>query len=97
MVIDPINDEQRENKNKKVEEQEEVDIRELDFMLTHDLDKLSKDSARKLSLHDVNVLKVILASGKYSPCVAILYSSLACYNRSNGADGDRLIPEHGHR
>jgi len=70
MVIDPINDEQRENKNKKVEEQEEVDIRELDFMLTHDLDKLSKDSARKLSLHDVNVLKVILASGLY-PNMAI--------------------------
>jgi hypothetical protein len=32
-------------------------------MLTHDLDQLSRDSARELSLHDINLLKVILASG----------------------------------
>lgn len=40
-----------------------MDIGELDFILTHDLDKLSKDSARDLSLHDVNLLKIILTSG----------------------------------
>lgn len=52
------------------DDETEVDIRELDFMLTHDLDQLSRDSARELSLHDINLLKVILASGLY-PNIAV--------------------------
>jgi hypothetical protein len=73
--------------------EEDLDIRELDFMLTHDLDKLSKDSTRELSLHDINLLKVIVASGTVFSC------SCPCraYRRavsSRSRDPRRAISEH---
>jgi hypothetical protein len=72
--------------------EEDLDIRELDFMLTHDLDKLSKDSTRELSLHDINLLKVIVASGTvfFSSCLVVYRRAVS--SRSRGPR--RAISEH---
>lgn len=50
----------------------EVDIRDMEFKLTHDLDKLQRSSTlrRSFSLRDLNLLKIILCSGLY-PQLAI--------------------------
>lgn len=54
------------------EEGEHLDIRDLEFKLTHDLDKLQASSSmnRNLTLGDINLLKIILCSGLY-PQLAI--------------------------
>lgn len=43
------------------------DIRDLEFKMTHDLDKLLEDSSerRSFTLRDINLLKIILCSGLY--------------------------------
>ena len=44
------------------EEGEQLDIRDLEFKLTHDLDKLQASSSmnRSLTLGDIDLLKIIL-------------------------------------
>lgn len=54
------------------EEDVEVDIRDMEFKLTHDLDKLQRSSIlrRSFTLRDLNLLKIILCCGLY-PQMAI--------------------------
>ena len=49
------------------EEESTADIRDLEFKLTHDLDKLQAGSTarRSFTLREINLLKVILCSGLY--------------------------------
>ena len=49
------------------EEGSEVDLRDIEFKLTHDLDKLQRGSTlrRSFTLRDLNLLKIILCCGLY--------------------------------
>ena len=54
------------------DEEMETDVRDLEFKLTHDLDKLERSSIlrRSFTLRDLNLLKIILCCGLY-PQMAI--------------------------
>ncbi|XP_065837116.1 probable ATP-dependent RNA helicase DHX34 [Oscarella lobularis] len=54
------------------DEKDELDLKDLEFKLSHDLDKLQAASNfnRSLTLRDINLLKIILCSGLY-PQVAV--------------------------
>ena len=64
-----------------------TDIRDLEFKLTHDLDKLEAGSTarRSFTLRDINLLKIILCSG--------LYPNLALpdENNTNKRDSEQLF------
>lgn len=69
------------------EEETKTDIRDLEFKLTHDLDKLEAGSTarRSFTLRDINLLKIILCSG--------LYPNLALpdENNTNKRDSEQLF------
>ncbi|XP_015771994.1 PREDICTED: probable ATP-dependent RNA helicase DHX34 [Acropora digitifera] len=56
-----------EDENAESDEDNSTDIRDLEFKLTHDLDKLQAGSIarRSFTLREINLLKVILCSGLY--------------------------------
>ena len=56
-----------ENQQSGSEEEAGTDIRDLEFKLTHDLDKLQAGSTarRSFTLREINLLKIILCSGLY--------------------------------
>lgn len=56
-----------EDEHSASEEEDTTDIRDLEFKLTHDLDKLQAGSAarRSFTLREINLLKIILCSGLY--------------------------------
>ncbi|XP_062516968.1 probable ATP-dependent RNA helicase DHX34 [Corticium candelabrum] len=61
-----------EDEGSSGEEAEQLDIRDLEFKLTHDLDKLQATTImnRSFTLKDIDLLKIILCSGLY-PQLAI--------------------------
>lgn len=69
------------------DEETGTDIRDLEFKLTHDLDKLEAGSTtrRSFTLRDINLLKIILCSG--------LYPNLALpdENNTNKRDSEQLF------
>lgn len=69
------------------EEETKTDIRDLEFKLTHDLDKLEAGSTarRSFTLREINLLKIILCSG--------LYPNLALpdENNSNKRDSEQFF------
>ena len=80
-------DEDEESGGEKEEQETETDIRDLEFKLTHDLDKLEAGSTarRSFTLRDINLLKIILCSG--------LYPNLALpdENNTNKRDSEQLF------
>ena len=64
------------------EDNSAADIRDLEFKLTHDLDKLQAGSAarRSFTLREINLLKIILCSG--------LYPNLAVADEGNSGKRD---------
>ena len=79
-------DEDQESGDER-DEETGTDIRDLEFKLTHDLDKLEAGSTtrRSFTLRDINLLKIILCSG--------LYPNLALpdENNTNKRDSEQLF------
>ena len=46
-----------------LEAEEELDLRDIDFKLSHSLEELSKSSGKHLSRKEINIIKIILTSG----------------------------------
>jgi len=80
-------DEDEQSGGEEVQEETKTDIRDLEFKLTHDLDKLEAGSTarRSFTLRDINLLKIILCSG--------LYPNLALpdENNTNKRDSEQLF------
>lgn len=80
-------DEDEQSEGEEVQEETKTDIRDLEFKLTHDLDKLEAGSTarRSFTLRDINLLKIILCSG--------LYPNLALpdENNTNKRDSEQLF------
>ena len=45
------------------EEVEELDLKDIDFKMSHSAQELSKTTGKNLSKQDINVIKLILCSG----------------------------------
>lgn len=54
-----------EGKEEEADEEEDnkLDIRSMDFALTHNISELARASSRGLTVSEVNLVKMILASG----------------------------------
>ena len=80
-------DEDEQSGGEELQEETKTDIRDLEFKLTHDLDKLEAGSTarRSFTLRDINLLKIILCSG--------LYPNLALpdENNTNKRDSEQLF------